>query len=236
MLGWSVQSNPSSRRVSGVRTDARRNAERIVRTAEQVFAGSGVDVHLEEIARRAGVSAATLYRHFASKDDLVRAVVEHAFANEVEPVLLRALHDEKDALTGLVTALEAAMAMIAQHRNALAAARQPGQFPVDVVAPFFERLAIILARAQRQGTVRADLHADDLPRLTLMVLNTMWLNDAPDNWRRYLVLLLDALQPSAARPLPSVTPVTAPLRLPDERPLRSPLDDPFGPASGQGGG
>jgi AcrR family transcriptional regulator len=168
-------------------------------------------VFLEEIARRAGVGAAILYRHFPSKDDLVRAVIEYAFADQVEPVLRRALHEEQDALTGLVTVLEAAMTMISQHRNAVAAARQPGQFPVDVVAPFFERLAIVLAKAQQQGTVRSDLRADDLPRLTLMVLNTMWLNDVPDNWRRYLMLLLDALQPAAARPLPPVTPVTAPL-------------------------
>jgi AcrR family transcriptional regulator len=198
-------------RTDARRNDARRNAQRIVRAAEQVFADSGVDVFLEEIARRAGVGAATLYRHFPSKDDLVRAVIEHAFADQVEPALQQALHEEKDALTGLVTVLEATMTMISQHRNALAAARQPGRFPVDVVAPYFDRLAIVLARAQQQGTVRADLHADDLPRLGLMVLNTMWLNDTPDNWRRYLMLLLDALQPSAARPLPPVTPVTAPL-------------------------
>jgi len=179
-----------------------------VLAAGEVFADSGVDVFLEEIARRAGVGAATLYRHFPSKDELVRAVIEHGFADQVEPVLRRALDDEEDALTGVVAVLDAFMTMASQHRNALAAARQPGQFPVDVVAPFFERLAIILARAQQQGTVRADLDAEDLPRLLIMVFNTIWLNDAPGNWRRYLMLLLDALQPIAARPLPPVTPVT----------------------------
>jgi AcrR family transcriptional regulator len=194
-----------------MRTDARRNAERIVRAAERVFMESGTDVPLEEIARRAGVGAATLYRHFASKADLARAVVEHAFAEQVEPALQRALDDSQDALTTLVTALEAVMTMIAQHRNALAAAKQPGQFPTGLVGHFYERLGLLLAKAQQQGTVRADLHAEDLPRLTLMVLNTMWLNDVPDNWRRYLMLLLDALQPAGARPLPPVTPVTAAL-------------------------
>jgi AcrR family transcriptional regulator len=194
-----------------VRTDARRNAERIVRAAEQVFADRGTEVVLEDIARHAGVGVATLYRHFASKEELVRAVIEHAFADQVESAVQRALDDEEHALTGFVAVLEALMTMIAQQRNALAAAKQPGQFPVDLVAPLFEKLAIILARAQRQGTLRNDLHPDDLPRLTLMVLNTMWLNDTPGNWRRYLMLLLDALQPGAARPLPPVTPVTSPL-------------------------
>jgi AcrR family transcriptional regulator len=194
-----------------MRTDARRNAERIVRAAEQVFTESGTEVPLDEIARRAGVGAATLYRHFGSKAELARAVVEHAFAEQVEPALQRALDDSQDALTTLVTALEAVMTMIAQHRNALEAAKQPGQFPTGLVGHFYGRLGITLARAQQQGTVRADLHAEDLPRLTMMVLNTMWLNDVPDNWRRYLMLLLDALQPGAARPLPPITPVTAAL-------------------------
>jgi AcrR family transcriptional regulator len=201
-----------------MRTDARRNAERIVRAAEQVFTESGTEVPLDEIARRAGVGTATLYRHFGSKAELARAVVEHAFAEQVEPALHRALDDSQDALTTLVTALEAVMTMIAQNRNALEAAKQPGQFPTGLVGHFYGRLGITLARAQQQGTVRADLHAEDLPRLTMMVLNTMWLNDLPDNWRRYLMLLLDALQPGAARPLPPITPVTAalpPLTLPD---------------------
>lgn len=194
-----------------MRTDARRNAGRIVRAAEQVFMESGTDGPLEEIARRAGVGVATLYRHFASKADLARAVVEHAFAEQVEPALQRSLDDSQDALTTLVTALESVMTMIARNRNALEAAKQPGQFPTGLVGHFYGRLAVTLARAQQQGTVRADLDAEDLPRLTMMVLNTMWLNDTPDNWRRYLMLLLDALQPAAARPLPPVTPVTAAL-------------------------
>jgi|HubBroStandDraft_6_1064221.scaffolds.fasta_scaffold226477_2 AcrR family transcriptional regulator len=202
---------PSAPASSRMRTDARRNAERIVRAAEQVFIESGTEVTLEEIALRAGVGAATLYRHFGSKAELARAAVEHAFAEQVEPALQQALDDSQDALTTLVTALEAVMTMIAQHRNALAAAMQPGQFPTGLVGHYYSRLEILLARAQQQGTVRADLDAEDLPRLTLMVLNTMWLNDAPDNWRRYLMLLLDALQPSAARPLPPITPVTTPL-------------------------
>jgi transcriptional regulator GlxA family with amidase domain len=75
LLSWSalnvmvafVSSDPSSRRLPRGRTDARHNADRIVRAAEQVFADSGVDVFLEEIARRAGVGAATLYRHFPAK-------------------------------------------------------------------------------------------------------------------------------------------------------------------------
>jgi hypothetical protein len=138
-------------------------------------------------------------------------VIEYAFADQVEPVLRRALHEEQDALTGVVTVLEAAMTMISQHRKRLGGGQTTRTVPGRRGCAVLERLAIVLAKAQQQGTVRSDLRADDLPRLTLMVLNTMWLNDVPDNWRRYLMLLLDALQPAAARPLPPVTPVTAPL-------------------------
>jgi hypothetical protein len=76
-----------------------------------------------------------------------RAVVEHAFAGQVDPAMQQALDDSQDALTTLVTALEAVMTMIARHRNALAAAKRPGQFPTGLVRHFFERLGIVLARA-----------------------------------------------------------------------------------------
>jgi AcrR family transcriptional regulator len=57
-----------------MRADARRNYEVLVTTARAVFLEDGVDAPLDEIARRAGVGAGTLYRHFPSRNDLVAAV------------------------------------------------------------------------------------------------------------------------------------------------------------------
>ena len=200
-----MSSGEGSRRPRGRRTDARRNAERIVGAAQKVFATSGVDVSLEEIARHAGVGVASLYRHFPTKDDLVRAVIEQAFADQVEPALQHALAGEGDGHAGLVSVIEAALTMASGHRNALAAVKQPGRIPLDLAPSFFERLAGVLTRAQQQGAVRDDLRPGDLPRLVAMLISTMWFDDSGEEWRRYLSLLQDALVPGAATPLPPLT-------------------------------
>ena len=59
----------------GLRLDAARNQERIVAAAAAAFAELGGDVTLDEVARRAGVGVATVYRRFRNRDQLVRAVV-----------------------------------------------------------------------------------------------------------------------------------------------------------------
>ncbi|HEY1704518.1 MAG TPA: helix-turn-helix domain-containing protein [Trebonia sp.] len=173
-----------------------------MRAAGEVFAASGVDVSLEGIARHAGVGAATLYRHFASKDDLVRAVLELAFAEQVEPVLQGALDGDGDAGGDLVRVIEAALQMATANRNALAAVKGPQRIPLDLAPSFFQRLAGVLTRAQRQGAVRGDLRAADLPRLVAMLITAMWFDESGNEWRRYLSLFQDALAPAASSPLP----------------------------------
>lgn len=65
----------SAVRVPRVRADALRNRERIVAAARDVFVEYGPDAPLDEIARRAGIGNATLYRHFADRRALVHAVL-----------------------------------------------------------------------------------------------------------------------------------------------------------------
>ncbi|WP_231382510.1 TetR/AcrR family transcriptional regulator [Mycobacterium simiae] len=55
-----------------------RNRHKLVTAAREAFNEQGPQTSLEEIARRAGVGATTLYRHFADKDDLVRRTVHHS--------------------------------------------------------------------------------------------------------------------------------------------------------------
>lgn len=184
------------------RSDAARNADRIVRAAGDIFARQGVDVSLQDIARHAGVGVATLYRHFANKSELVRAVIELAYATDVQPVLTRFLAEDGDGWSGLVAVFDAAMTVAWHHRNAIAATQRPGKTPLDIVVSFFDGLSLLLRRAQRQGTVRTDLDAADLPWLASMIMSTMAPDDTEDGWRRYFALLLDALRPRAASSLP----------------------------------
>src|SRR6201999_3204489 len=57
-----------------MRADARRNYEALLDAADEIFSRRGPDAPLDEIARRAGVGNATLYRHFPSRRDLLVAV------------------------------------------------------------------------------------------------------------------------------------------------------------------
>src|SRR5215472_13152902 len=68
------RSSQSSKRKP--RTDALRNREHILRVAKRAFTRTGANTSLDEIANRAGVGAGTLYRHFPSRDALVRAVYQ----------------------------------------------------------------------------------------------------------------------------------------------------------------
>src|SRR6058998_2240498 len=66
--------------VRRLRRDAQANRDRIVAAARLAFAADGVEVPVEEIARRAAVGMGTLYRHFPAKEDLIDAVLEDVFA------------------------------------------------------------------------------------------------------------------------------------------------------------
>ncbi|MEU6788908.1 helix-turn-helix domain-containing protein [Nonomuraea angiospora] len=185
-----------------LRADAARNAERILRTARAVFADVGPDAQLEEIARRAGVGARTLYRHFPTKADLVRAALGQSIAEDLTPAVEQALDDD-DPLRGLVSLMEAALRLAARDLSTLAAARNAGTLTAEVYTPFYESLTELASRAQTAGLLRADLVPDDLPRIMAMLTSTLWtMNPDGDGWRRYLALVLDGLSPAAAHPLP----------------------------------
>ena len=185
-----------------LRADAARNAERILRTARAVFADLGPDAPLEEIARRADVRIRTLYNHFPNKADLVRAALDQSIAEHLAPAAERAVTDD-DPLHGLVSLIEAAMGLAARDLSTLAAARNAGTLTAEVYTPFYESLTLLARRAQEAGLLRADLVADDLPRIMAMLTSTLWTMDPhSDGWRRYLALVLDGLAPAAANPLP----------------------------------
>ncbi|MEV0233396.1 helix-turn-helix domain-containing protein [Nonomuraea sp. NPDC050786] len=200
----------------GLRADAARNSERILRAARQVWAEHGPDAHLEEIARRAGVGIATLYRRFPDKAELVRAALDQSISEDIAPAIDQALDDD-DPRRGLVTVLEAALSMAAREHNTLAAARNSGAMTAQAGTPFFDSLTLLARRAQEAGLIRADLVPDDMPRIMVMLVGVLWTMDpSSDGWRRYLTFVLDALSPEAATPLPPVVP----LRQPGDCPVR----------------
>lgn len=190
-----------------LRADAARNAENILRAAREVYAEHGPDAHLETVARRAGVGERTLYRRFPTKADLVRAILDQSIAENLSPAMENALRRD-DPLQGLIDLVEAAMLMAAREHNILAVARKVGALTDDISAPLYEALTELMVRAQRDGLVRDDLVADDLPRIIAMLNSILWtMEPSSDGWRRYLDLILDAISTQPARMLPPAVPV-----------------------------
>jgi AcrR family transcriptional regulator len=99
-----------------VRADARRNRERIVEVAREVFRESGYDASLDEIAKRAGVGPGTLYRHFPTRDSLLDAVMQ-VWVDRVTETTDKALTYEGPAREFLVAWFEAYVALISLHKG-----------------------------------------------------------------------------------------------------------------------
>ena len=184
-----------------LRSDARRNRAALVASARELFARQGVDVPVEEITHHAGLGMGTLYRHFATKDELIEAVLEDTFAE-----MLRLAEDAvaaDDPWIGFAGFLERAFEVHTHNRGVkdmLASSRHTDAMRRRI-RPL---LAQMVERAQEQGTLRRDFTPEDLPLLFWSagrVIETTG-KIAPGAWRRYLGLLLDGLRAEAATPLP----------------------------------
>ena len=198
---------PAGRRP--LRADAQRNQDRIIGAAHEAFAEQGLEVSMEEIARRAQVGPATLYRRFPSKQVLLRAIFETRLA-ELEPWIEAACADA-DPWVGLVAGLGAVLDAQARNLALLQMLAQAGELPAlksELRARVFDPLCELLSRAQASGQVRTDLDPLELPVLLGMVATTIDRDasaaaaGAPARWPRYLALLADALRTPDPAALP----------------------------------
>jgi AcrR family transcriptional regulator len=177
-----------------LRADAQRNQERILAAARAAFAEEGLDVPLEEIAKRAQVAPSTLYRRFPARDDLLLGIWEQRFAEELEPVLKSAV-ERADPWAGFVEIMQAAMRMWSVEQDSLDALRRRGVLLQYSGVRLFGALGALLTRCQQAGRIRADLTADDLPVLMRMASVAVTSGTPEAIWQRHLNLLLDALAP-----------------------------------------
>jgi AcrR family transcriptional regulator len=147
-----------------LRADARRNRDRVLEAARAAFGAEGSDVSLDEIARRAGLGAGTVYRHFATKEALFEAVVFGRMGELVEEA--RALTADPDPGRAFSSFVERLAREGALKRDLVEALGndgihlQLGEAPV--LQALFEALAELLRRAQRAGAVRSDVGVDDV--------------------------------------------------------------------------
>ena len=172
-----------------------------MRAARQVYAAEGPDVALDAVAKSAGVGERTLYRHFPSKAELIRAALDQSIDENLTPAIDSAVANA-NPLRGLEELLDAAISLGSREHHLLVAARKSGAL-ADISGPLNDALGELAERALRDGLVRQDLVADDLPRVVAMVHSVLWTMDpTSDGWRRYLTLMLDAITVTDGRPLP----------------------------------
>ena len=205
-------------KVTRPRADALRNRERIVTAAREMFVEFGPDVPLDEVARRAGVGNATVYRNFPDRDALVREVVCSVMdrTSEAAEVALAETGDAFEALSRFVHAcaderLSALCPMMSstfdQHHPDMEAARER-------IEELTERL---MARAREAGQLRPDVGVGDL------MIAVAQLSRPPagtgalcfDRFvHRHLQLFLDGLRAPARSELPGTTATMEDLRKP----------------------
>ncbi|MEV6350439.1 TetR/AcrR family transcriptional regulator [Actinoplanes sp. NPDC051851] len=145
------------------RADALANRERVVAAARETFAAAGVGAPMREVARRAGIGVATLYRHFPTRDDLVGAVL----ARQVDECgrQMRAAISDTDPWRGLAGIIRG-FAERQIHDRAL---NEVLLGSGSAAAVFREQrlehsrsLNTLVERARRAGALRAGVDADDV--------------------------------------------------------------------------
>jgi AcrR family transcriptional regulator len=150
-----------------LRADARRNRDSVLEAARAAFGAEGSDVSLDEIARRAGVGAGTVYRHFPTKEALFEAVVSDRIGELVDEA--RALADDPDPGRAFSSFVERLAREGARKRDLVellahdGVRLQIGEAPI--MRALIDVLADLLMRAQRAGAVRSDISVDDLMAL-----------------------------------------------------------------------
>lgn len=181
-----------------MRADAQRNLTAILRAAREAFAAGGLEVGVADIARRAGVGTATIFRRFGTKDDLICAVCEQGIDEFEERIAAAERHP--DAWEGLRQVIVSAIEVQISDRGLCEALNRGVDTDPRLRARQDEligRLAAVLRRAQESGDVRADLEPIDLPIVVAAVARIGHDLEAfaPGAWRRYLELLFAALRP-----------------------------------------
>jgi AcrR family transcriptional regulator len=178
-----------------LRADAKRNIDTLLRTAMAVFAASGVDAPVREIADKAGVGVGTIYRHFPQRSDLIAAV----FRREIDACAdaapaLAAAHEPGEALARWIQRYAAFVAA----KRGLAKALHSGDPAFDALPNYFDQrlrpaLRALLEAAAAAGEVRADVDADEL--LSAVASLCMSANNAePGRAERMVALLVDGLR------------------------------------------
>jgi AcrR family transcriptional regulator len=195
-----------------LRADAERNRKRLLDAAAEVFAEQGLEGSTAEIARRAGVGHGTVFRRFASKDDLVAAIVVDRLSEITESASALLADAPPD---GRVLAFMAELARIhVRDRGLIEAVNSTRALADPKVHEAHGALMDVLeelVKADRDaGLIREDLGAFDVMALSKAVASACEPGIASAGWKRYLAVVAAGLRPAAEK-LPGRAPTRAQL-------------------------
>jgi AcrR family transcriptional regulator len=178
------------------RADARRNRARVLESARALFTEQGLDAQIDDIARGAEVGVGTVYRHFPTKADLLRALADERFAGLAAAA--RASLDVEDPWEAFVEFMTYSARVMAEDRALSEAMDQlPGLCrsaaeEVDMLGLTAE----VVARAQASGDLRADVVPEDVPAMICGLGRAVRVEvERPTlSWQRFLEIMLAGLR------------------------------------------
>jgi AcrR family transcriptional regulator len=187
------------------RADARRNRDKIVAGARAAFEELGLEAQMEDIARRSGVGVGTVYRHFPTKDALVRALVVdkmETMAGLAQPYLEAAESDGWEALTGFIR--ECAEHQVRDRSLAEVFSTTPASAFIEIAMDtgMMQSIATLLRHAQKAGIARKDLVATDVG-LLFCGLSAVMQSFGEAGAERHMALMLAGMRNHEAPRLPA---------------------------------
>lgn len=186
-----------------LRKDAERNRRRVLDGARTLFAERGLEATLNDVAHQANVGVGTVYRRFATKDELLEAIFEDGI-EQIAAIAETASHQE-DSWVGLVHFVEQTCELTATDRGLreMLYSKAYGGYRVERARVRLDPLiSALVERARRDGYLRPGVGPSDMPIVSLLAGAVVeWAGHVePQLWRRYVTLLLDGMRAHPGQP------------------------------------
>jgi AcrR family transcriptional regulator len=183
------------------RADAARNLELILEAAEEAFAEKGHEACVADIATRAGVGQATIFRRFETKDDLIAAVFERKIATLLEAA--ESAQRKRRAWDGLMDLMATATALHVRDRGffqSMAQQLMENEHLMERKLRMKEMVTGLVDKAKTEGDLRNDITPEDIFAFCSAAASaaTAGPNPSPRASKRYLAVITDGMRASAA--------------------------------------
>ena len=181
----------------GLRKDAERNRQRVLDAARELFAERGMEATLNDVAQHAKVGVGTVYRRFATKEELVDAIFEDGIEQMV--AIAESALQQKNSWDGFVWYVEQLCELTATDRGLreMVYSTAYGGYRVECarlrLTPSITKL---VERARQDGYLRPDVEPSDMPVIGMLAGTVSeWAGHVePELWRRYVALFLDGMR------------------------------------------